>query len=167
MSGYNESKFPEEDIRALEKECEKINTELMKLGEEAREAFNDNSDEPDDDIYRDEYRDEVVIPIEGIMEKYGYEPCDASDILGGGDPDGYWDYGQTLTYRKVIKGMVVYVDVYTVVHGIGSFTDKVSISLFRLYSYDYDDQDRPVIHFARRLTENGWEDCTEELKEEL
>lgn len=178
--------FTVEDIRTLEEECEKINAELKKLGEEARDALNDSSDESDDDTYsdddvhRDEYRDEVVEPINEIMEKYGYEPWNASDIESVGLPDGDWEYGQTLTYRKVVKGKAVYANVYVRVDGFGSTTYGVSIRLAKIYSYndcddydyddydeDYDDQDRPVIYFARRLTENGWEDCTEELEEEL
>jgi len=150
-------------LAVLKKECEKINAELQKLSKGEVSSFEDLTISSGGEVYFDE----VVEPINGIFEKYGYEPWDASDIQSGGLPDGMWDYGQTLTYRKKVNGKEVYVDVSVLVEGWGSSVTNVSIKLDKLYSYDYDANDNPIIYFARRLTENGWEDCTDELEGEL
>jgi len=126
-----------------------------------REAEKHESKRADCFIY-----EEFVERISEILEKHGFQRWDATDILGEGS-DWKWGYGQTLTYDK----NDIYIEIVTNIEGSGDTVLTVSARVFRIYSYEYDEEDNAIIHFAYevKFKDNKIEliDCSDDLSDEL
>ena len=146
-----------------------INRELDALSEKSSEAlvhafYYDEWDDNDDDEDSATFVYENFIEnISKTMEKHGFKGWDCVDVLGEGD-DFSWKYGQTLTYRNDYD---LYVDVVTDVSGSFSSLLHACARIYRVYSYDYDDEDNVIVHFAYKVEGEVLIDCSDELIDEL
>jgi len=140
-----------EKIIEIKKDLEKINNKYV--------IENMNLD-------YDDCLNDFINEIDTILKKHGLKGYDISNLLG----EGLYDYsaGQTLTYRNDKN---IYIDIYVNVQGFGHTTHSIYAKIYRIYSYDYDDNDNIIVHFCYKVYCKNNDivlyDCTDEIKEEF
>ncbi len=149
-----------------------ISRELDALSEKSSEALvhafyyddvhacDDNDDDEDSATF---VYESFTEKISEIMEKHGFKGWDCADLLGEGD-EFNWSYGQTLIYRNDDN---IHIEVITDVSGSFSSLLHACARIYRVYSYDYDDEDNVIVHFAYKVEGEELIDCSDELIEEI
>ena len=156
IEAYEVKKRVEKIVKEINRELEELSSEMESKDSSAL-YYDDREDGDNSFIY-----EEFVERIDEILEKRGFQGWDVSDLLGEGS-EWKWSYGQTLTYGKDN----IYVEVVTNVEGSFCTLLSVSARVYRVYSYDYDEEDNPIIHFCFKVRGDELIDCSDDLSDEL